>query len=161
MSKSFLYYPTRVLLHFFVASAGGFMVGLIPEALVGRIWRFTPVEPFAPGMAFAALLIGYFFSNRLTGRSPVGQWAWTIGSVWFLYGLHELTRSWSPTWSNEKSAWDHAKGQLFGPNRVCGDSECLYQFFFTLPLVLSLTYSLGALVKARQDARKPASFDGI
>ena len=153
MSKSFLYYPARLLLHFFVAATGGIIVGLIPEALVGRLFRSTPLEPLAPGMALTALLIGYFFGHRLVARFHIAQWTWIIGTVWFFCGVYELTRFWSPAWSHEKSAWDYAKGQLFGPNRVCGASECLYQLFFTVPFVLSLTYSIGAFVRARHDAR--------
>jgi hypothetical protein len=153
MSKCFWYYPPRVLLHFFVASAGGIILGLIPEILLGRLYRFTPIEPFAPAMAMTALLIGYFFSHRLIDRSHIAQWTWTIGTFWFLLGVNDLTRFWSPTRSHGKSAWDYAMSQLFGPNRLCATSECLYELFFTFPFVLSLTYSIGAFVRARQDAR--------
>lgn len=154
MPKPFWHYPPLVLLHFFVAATGGIIVGLIPEALIGRLYRFTPIEPFAPGMALTALLIGYFWGHRLVSKERVAEWTWTIGVVWFLYGVHDLTRFWRPSWSHAKSAWSYARGQLFGTNSVCGDSECLYQLFFTIPFILSIAYSIGAFVRARQDARR-------
>lgn len=160
MPKPLWHYPPLVLLHFFVAAMGGVIVGLIPEVLIERLYRGTPIEAFAPGMALTALTIGYFLAHRLVSSERVAQWTWVIGVVWFLYGVHDLTRLWRPTWlPHEKSAWSYAKGQLFGPVSLCSATECLYRLFVTVPLVLSVTYSFGAFIRSRQDARESAELN--
>lgn len=153
MSKSFWLYSERVLAHYALAVLGGMLLGFIPELLLGRLWRFTPFEPFFPGMSVTALLLGYFVSKRLW-EARGATWTWVAGSVWFIYGIHDLTRFWSARWSHDKSAWDYAMKQLFGPNQVCGTTECLYQFFYTLPLAASVLYSVGSFLRKRVEGRK-------
>jgi hypothetical protein len=150
MSEHFWSYPVRIVAHFFFAVVGAMIVGFLPQLLVGNLYRHTSIEAFSPVTAFSALLLGYFLGYSLD-RFHLAGWTWILGLIWLLYGIHDLTRSWSPTWSHAESAWSYARSQLFGPSRLCGDSECLYEVFFTTPFVASVMYSIGAsLQKYRQ-----------
>jgi hypothetical protein len=142
--KSLWFYPLGLGTHYVVAVVGGMLLGFIPEDLLSRFYRFSSIQAFAPGIGVTALLLGFFVSHRFRDL-PLASWIWVIGSIWFFCGVHELTSSWSPSWSHERSAWEYAKTQLFSPR--CGDTECLYQLFYTVPLVASVMYSVGAVTR--------------
>jgi len=152
MSDKIWTYPLRLVAHYFVAVFGGMIVGFFPELWLGHLYRYTPIEPFTPAIAFTALLLGYFLSYRLD-RVHLAGWTWILGLVWLLYGAHELTSSWSASWSNDRSALDYARRELFGLQRFCGDTECLYQFVFTTPFAASLMYSVGGFLKSLREAQ--------
>jgi hypothetical protein len=146
MPEEFWSYPARIIAHCFFAVVAAFIVGIIPELLVGTLYRSTFLEAFSPAVAITALLLGYFFGYKLD-REHLAGWTWICGLIWLLIGIHELTSSWSPSWSHTESAWRYARTQLFGSIRLCSDSECLYELFFTTPFTISVTYSLGGFLK--------------
>jgi hypothetical protein len=49
------------------------------------------------------------------------------------------------------SAYDSSWDTYFGSR--CGGSECLYQFFLTIPLYAALAYSIGALTNYKKGVR--------
>lgn len=148
--------PWLVLLalHFIVAVAGGMLIGFLPEALVSRAYYNTGLEPYSPAIAVAALLLGYFVAYRL--RVRVAMWTWTIGVLWLVVGVNELTRHWSASWSPEKTRWGYAIANLFGPTIKCSGSECLYELLFTTPFAASVMYSIGAYSRRRRLLRATA-----
>jgi hypothetical protein len=141
-------WPVLLALHFFLAVAGGMLIGFLPEALVSRAYYNTGLEPYSPANAASALLLGYFVSYRL--RVRVAMWTWTIGALWLVIGVNELTRHWSASWSPEKTRWGYAIANLFGPTIRCSDSECLYELLVTTPFAASVMYSIGAYLRNRQ-----------
>ena len=77
----------------------------------------------------------------------LASWTWTIGLLWFLTAVRELTRGWDPRWAHTKTAWAYAQLQLIPHNFSCRDTECLYFGFYTVPFVASLAYSVGGFAK--------------
>ncbi len=156
MSKSFLLYPVRVATHYCLAVAGGMTIGLILEGTVGRFYRHTILEPFVPCIAITAFALGALASYHLD-RVRLASWTWTIGLIWLLCGIRELTHHWSPSWSHAKSSWDYARLQLFPlSTHSCGDTECLYQFLYAIPFIASVAYSAGGFAKKHFGLEKPA-----
>jgi hypothetical protein len=157
MSNSFLLYPVRVAAHYVVAVFGGMTIGLILEITVGRVYSHTVLEPFVPSIAITAFALGAAVSYHID-RVHLATWTWTIGLVWFLCGVRELTHSWSPSWSHAKSRWDYAQSQLFPlSNHSCGETECLYQLLFAIPFVASVMYSVGGFARKHFGPEKPAT----
>ena len=140
--------------HFFVAVAGGMLIGFFPEALVSRFYYNTGLEPYSPAIAASALLLGYFAARHLGLRAAT--WTWTIGVLWLLLGVHELTSGWSASWSLVKTRWEFAFANLFGSTLKCSGSECLYELFYTTPFTASVTYSVGACLRKRLQTRQHA-----
>jgi hypothetical protein len=158
MSKSFLLYPVRITAHYLVAVIGGMSIGLILEGTVGRLYRHTAAEPFMPCIAITAFVLGLLVSDRID-RVQLASWTWTIGLIWLLIAIRELTHSWDPRWAHTRTAWDYARSQLF-PVPIydrCGNTECLYQFFFAIPFIASVGYSAGGFAKKHFGLEKPAS----
>jgi hypothetical protein len=158
MSKSFLLYPLRVAAHYIVAVAGGMTIGLIPEVTVGRLYSHSAVAPFVPCIAITAFVLGSLVSPRID-RVQLASWTWTIGLIWLLVAIRELTHSWDPRWAHTRTAWEYARSQLF-PVPIydsCGGTECLYQFFAAIPFVASAAYSAGGFAKKHFGRKKPAS----
>jgi hypothetical protein len=89
-------------------------------------------------------------------RMHLASWTWTVGLIWLLLGIRELTHEWSPSWSHAKSSLDYARSQLFPSNNSCSDSECLYYFFYAVPFVASAGYSVGGFARKHFGHEKPA-----
>lgn len=137
------------VMHYIVGVGGGMILGFAPEALLSRLYYNTGLEPFAPGIALTAFLLGYFLSQRLFLGRPA-RWIWIIGALWLAFGIYDETRSWSASWSVEKTRWQYALAQFFGSTSRCSDSECLCEVFYTMPFVASIMYSVGAYLRARR-----------
>jgi hypothetical protein len=139
-------WPLSWVAHYFVAVAGGMIIGFLPEALVSRMYYNTGLEPYSPMIAVTAFLLGYFAAGRIfSGRAAT--FVWIIGLVWIVFGIYDTTRYWSASWSPEKTRWGYALANLFGPTVKCSGSECLAELFFTTPLTASITYSVGAYLR--------------
>ena len=136
-------WPVSLVSHSFLAMVGGMILGFVPEAFLSRLYYDTGLEPFAPAIALTAFLLGYFFSHQLF-RARAAKWAWIIGALWLAFGIYDETRFWSAGWSTEKSRWQYALAEFFGPTSKCSGSECLGEVFFTMPFVASVMYSVGA-----------------
>jgi len=146
MSRTFLLYPVRVFAHYVVAAVSGMTIGLVLEGTVGRVYARTIFEPYVPCIAITAFVFGLLVSYRID-RVHLASWTWTIGLLWFLTAIRELTHGWDPRWAHTRTAWGYAKSQLIPSYHSCADSECLYYLFYTVPLVASVAYSLGGFAR--------------
>jgi hypothetical protein len=108
--------------------------------------------PFAPGIAFVALLTGYFVVSQGQSRRAAA-WTWTVGVVWFSVGIYDAAWGWDPAWSLEKSRLAYVIVDLFGPADKCSASECVGVGFFTMPFTATVLYSIGAYIKIRRLAK--------
>ncbi len=146
-------WPLSWVAHYLIAVAGGMIIGFLPEALMSRLYYNTGLEPYSPMIATTAFLLGYFVAGRVSdGRAAT--FVWIIGAAWMTFGIYDVTRGWSTTWSPEGTRWGYVLANMFGPTRTCSGSECMYELFFTTPLVASITYSVGAYLRQRRDARR-------
>jgi hypothetical protein len=151
MSGHTLIWPISWIANYFVAIAGGMIIGFVPEALVSRLYYNTGLEPYSPMIAATAFLLGYFAAGLiLNGRAAT--FVWIIGLAWMLFGMYDTTKAWSASWSPEKTRWGYMLANLFGPTLRCSGSECLGELLFTTPFTASITYSFGAYVRKRRNA---------
>ena|SRR5271166_5591255 len=148
-------WPLSWIAHYFIAVVGSMTVGFLPEAFAPRFYYNSGLEPYSPMIAVAAFLLGYFPSGSVfNGR--VATFIWTIGVVWMLFGIYDVTRGWSATWSPEKTLWGYVFVNMFGPTPRCSGSECLYKLFFTTPLTASIAYFIGAYAAKRRSVSPAA-----
>jgi hypothetical protein len=148
-------WPLSWVVHYFVAVAGAMIIGFLPEALVSRMYYNTGIEPYSPMIAITALLLG-FFVGRFIFDGRAAAFVWIIGLAWMVFGIYDTTRYWSASWSPEKTRWGYMLANLFGPTLKCGASECIGELLFTTPFTASITYSIGAYLRKRRDARGEA-----
>ena len=73
-------------------------------------------------------------------RSSVALWVWVFPLLWFLLGVYELTTGWSASWDPSSSRWAYAGKELF--TTQCSSTECLYEFFCSMPLLASVAYAI-------------------
>jgi hypothetical protein len=142
-------WPVSLIAHYFIAVVGAMIIGFVPEALLSPLYYDTRLEPFAPAIAFTALLLGYFVSYRVF-RAHAARWIWVLGLLWLTFGMFDETKFWSPSWSSEKSRAGYALAQFFGPSSKSGASEGLLEVFYTMPFVASVMYSVGSYVRKRK-----------
>ena len=121
-------------------------IGFLPEALVGQLYYNTVIGAYSPIIAISAFLLGYFVSFRILSLRAA-TWTWTLGLVWLLVGVHELSSHWSAWWSPEKTLRGYVLANLFGPTLKCSGSECLYEVVLTTPFAASIMYSIGAYIR--------------
>ena len=146
-------WPLSWVAHYFVAVAGAMIIGFLPEAILSRVYYNTGLEPYSPMIAITAFPLGYFVSLSIfNGRAAT--FVWIIGLAWMMFGIYDTTRYWSAGWSPEKTRWGYMLANLFGPTLKCSGSECLGEVFFTTPFTASITYSIGAYLAKRRDARR-------
>src|SRR5712692_3484322 len=148
LNKMWFHWPVLLASHFLMAVVGAMFIGFIPEVVLGRLYYNSGLEPYSPAIALSALLLGYFVSSRVLSVRAA-RWTWTLGALWLLVGVHELTTSWNGSWSPEKTRWGYALANLVGSTRRCSGSECLYEFFFTTPFAATVMYSVGAYLANR------------
>jgi hypothetical protein len=142
-------WPVSLVAHYFIAVVGAMIIGFVPEALLSPLYYNTGIEPFAPAIAFTALLLGYFVSFRVF-RARAARWIWVLGLLWLTFGIFDETKFWGPSWSSEKSRAGYVFAQFFGPTSKCSGSECLDELFYTMPFVASVMYSVGSYVRTRK-----------
>ena len=140
------------LLHCFVGIAGGMLIGFLPEAELSHLYYNTGLEPYAPAIATAALLLGYSV-NRYIGKGQAATSAWVPGFIWMLIGVYVISTNWSANSSAEKTRWGYVLANLFGSTLKCSESECLGELF-TIPFTASVTYSLGAYIRRLRPSRQ-------
>ena len=142
-------YLIRVLLHFMGAVVGGFIVGMLPEFLLGSVYHNTIIEPYSPFVAGSAAVVGYATTRKL--HDSAARMVWIAGSIWLLWGMLALATSWDATWSHS-SRIDYVLDNLLNNN--CGATECLNELLYTTPWACSLAYSLaaGASIRNQREA---------
>ena len=96
-------------------------------------------EPYYAGPVLCGFILGAI--GRRFFRSRSALCVWIVPAVILLF--HVLT------WEGASSAtgaayWPDVWANYFGSD--CGGSECLYEFFVTLPFFTSLAYTLGWVV---------------
>ena len=144
-------WPLSWITHYFVAVVGAMIIGLLPEAFVGRLYYNTGLEPYSPMIALSAFFLGYFVAGYVfDGRAAT--FIWIIGLAWMVFGMYDAVGHWSASWSPEKTRWGYMLANLFGPK--CGATECLGELLFTTPFTASITYSVGARLRMRRDAAR-------
>jgi hypothetical protein len=82
----------------------------------------------------AAIVVAYFVRSRLTPRSA---YAWVVPLIAFGAAVHEVS-------VGPGGALSDPRDDLIGVH--CQASECLYEVFFTLPLVCGVAYSAASVI---------------
>ncbi len=132
--------------HFFVCFALSLPVGGSLEYFLEPHILATRLVAFFPAIAFVAFISGIFISPLvLRGRGAI--WIWIVGLIFLLAGVREVWSGWNPAWSTHKTVWQDVAAELFGRGSDCSGSECLYELFSTMPFAVSLSYSVGALIR--------------
>jgi peptidoglycan/LPS O-acetylase OafA/YrhL len=85
----------------------------------------------------AGIVVAYFVRSRLTPRSA---YAWVVPVIAFGAALHEVMVLPGGVIADPQD-------DLIGVN--CQASECVYELFFTIPLVCGVAYSVASLVVRR------------
>lgn len=143
-------WPLCWVAHYFIAVVGGMIIGFLPESFASQLYYNSGLEPYSPIIAATAFLLGYLVAGSIfQGRAAT--FAWIIGLAWMLFGIYAETRSWSASWSTEKTRWSYMLANLFGPTLKCSGTECMGELFFTTPFTASITYSVGAYLRKRRD----------
>lgn len=95
-----------------------------------------------PIQATFGFVVGYLVTlkQNVFARSKTGAYAWVVPALWFI--LHFI--AWAPPSVLRESRWDHFVGSDL-------PSAKGVQLVTTLPLITSLTYSLGSYI-GRQTA---------
>src|ERR1700733_8725683 len=140
-------------IHFLLAVLGSIAIGFLPEALLGRAYHNTGLEPYSPMILVAAGCLGYRV-NKKVGQSSA-HWIWVIGIAWLTYGAFEESSYWATT--NAPSRMQYVMDNFFGRTAACSASECLEEFLFTTPCAISIVYSIAAAVGLK--SHKPSSLD--
>jgi hypothetical protein len=141
---------TVVVLHCFAVVFISFTVGFFPEAFVGGWYQNSPLQAFVPCMSTVAILLGIFVARSSSLADKRACWAWIPGLLWFGFGVHDMlfagngvlqTGAWVGS-TPFRSLLDN----LFGGTSKCGDTECLYELTYTMPLVVCTAYSLASWI---------------
>jgi protein-S-isoprenylcysteine O-methyltransferase Ste14 len=142
-----------VVLHCFGAVFVSFIVGFFPEGFVGERWYYnSPLEAFVPCMSAVAILLGILVARSSSLADKRAMWAWIPGLFWFGFGVHNMllvggvlqTGAWTGS-----TPFRFLMDNLFGGTPKCGDTECLDELIFTMPLVVSTAYSLASGITLR------------
>jgi hypothetical protein len=166
MNRSFLEEIFGLALHFMLATAGIILICLVVGFCEFLFSEKTGLSlgagssffgtAYSPWFWIPAGLGGYFVnrSTRNCSACVVGLIAVLLLSVLLFRDVSSNRRS--PYYShliNEQyhgQYWQYEFEQLLSPSDAnCGSSECLGKLFFTLPVVTSIAYSIGAWVGLR------------
>ena len=145
------------IVHSLLAVPVAMFVGFLPEALAGRLYVNTPLEPFTPMIALSAVCLAVFSSRWVA--SKVARWVWILPLLWFFYNGWDLMRSWSPAWDSSSSRWTYALKELLSSH--CGSSECLYELFATTPLAASAAYAITYFFVMKSPPKRRLRWDDI
>src|ERR1700743_3214419 len=126
---------------FVIAVLGSIAIGFLPEALVGRSYYNTGLEPYSPMILVVAACLGYW-GNKRAGRSS-DCWIWVIGVAWLAFGVVEESSYWAT--SSSPSRMQYIVNNFFGRTSLCSSGECLDEFLFTTPFAISIVYSVAAV----------------
>jgi hypothetical protein len=129
------------------------VVALIPAILIAAFTKNTSGGNFGDHVVgqplfkvatndscpLVSVLTGFILGtlSRRFFRTWSAAWVWVLPLCVLLWGIS--------TWQTGGygSYWHDVWDNYFGSN--CGSSECLYEFFVTVPFYTSLAYSLGWL----------------
>jgi hypothetical protein len=137
--------PFRILFKFLGVVFVSMLFGVAPEDGLGStLYGNTSLEAFFPFITAVPALLGFLVAIRWRDRESV--WVWIPGMLWFAAGVYETGWQLGAAPSTHISV---AIANLFGPRDKCAQSECIYELFFTAPLMCSIAYSLTAWVTLR------------
>jgi hypothetical protein len=137
----------RIAVHSIAAMVGGTVlafVAYIPVRLVvASVTTFRTIQVdawYGPVVWGPALLLGFLLRRRLHQREA--RLVWLAGLVWLAAGLHDV--------KSFDHIWSRVQMDLFPAKQVeCSRTECLYVLFYTMPVVCSIAYSIGAFLEGR------------
>lgn len=120
------------VLHTFVGVIGYLFTVLLMEGLSGDLW-------YSPAIWLPCLLIGFFMNRKLHHRAAV--LVWLGGLLWFMFTTGYISHT-----GFHWVSWTKYREQIQFPlrNSDCAGNECLNYVFGTLPLLNSVSYSIGA-----------------
>ncbi len=118
-------------------------VRILPPTLAVAYNPLVWVTPFFVGL----------FVNRFT-RHKSAAVVWVVGLLFLLgmmlWDMSILKRGGHNQNLTPGGYWGYEFRQLFSTSeKMCGDSECLGQLLVTTPFIVTVTYSLGALMALR------------
>lgn len=132
----------RILLKFGGVVLISMTFGFFPESGLGSsLYRNTIFEAIFPFITAIAGLLGFLAASKWRDREAM--WVWIPGVLWFAMGVYETG------WQLGASPSTHisvAIANLFGPGDKCAQSECIYELFYTAPMMCSIACSLTAWV---------------
>lgn len=124
--------------HSALAVIGSYIIGLPVEATLMRIYTGSALQALTPGMTGMAAVLGFVINRQLRHRAA--SYVWIGWAVWFLAGVTEL----SLVNTGGRPRAEYIIFNLIGAPDACAATECLYEFTCTTPLLLSVSYALGA-----------------
>jgi hypothetical protein len=141
-----------IAVHSIRAMAGGTLLAFVAyiavRIVVSSVTTFRTVQVdawYGPVVWGPALLLGFLLRRRLHQREAC--LVWLAGLAWLAVGLHDV--------KSFDHAWPRVRIDLFPAKQAeCSRTECLYVLFYTIPVVCSLAYSLGAYLEGRRTRRR-------
>jgi hypothetical protein len=137
----------QLTLHTGIAVLGSMLIGIGPEAAIGRYYYNTYIEPYSPAILLVSMVLGYSVNRKMGNRAA--QWVWVPGVLWLLIGVYDTSRY---PWGS--SRLQYVVDNLFSPATKCGDSECLGEVLFTTVFAATVGYSIAAVVGLRSYIRR-------
>jgi phosphotransferase system glucose/maltose/N-acetylglucosamine-specific IIC component len=121
----------------------GFFLSILIGAVIGIVSRQAAKNTELVTLVLSGAFFGWFAAPRWFRWSA--PWVGVFG-LWALFsGVRELSRTWSPTWSDQ-TRHDYLMSQLFGISPGCGTSECLNTLFYGYPFLLLTAYGIASAV---------------
>ena len=127
------------VLRYVVHLVAGTIVATLLALLAGHLFSALLKEPLLPTAALVGALLGFYVNRRTKDRSA--SFVWIIPLIFLSRAVAIEAHSFSPAWSSQ------SLGTYLWANFAsmsCGETECLYELFFTAPFLSGLAYSLGA-----------------
>jgi len=122
------------------------IVGFFPEGLAEKYYSNTYLQPIAPAMSLCAAILGYVIYKFWPKREA--KYIWMIFVGFFLWAIASAL-IWPEPYTLEPNRWIAVFHQYFGAGPQCSSSECLYEFFCTMPTACAIAYSLGAYLQSK------------
>src|SRR5579864_9424813 len=138
-------------LHLIIATAGVLFLDAVLTIAVYGISSVLPIQGPDFGTAYnplfwlPALIVGFLVNRKTMNRSAclVGALGVIVLFALMQWEVSGLSRSEYYVKLTGGHYWRHEFQQMLSPwDRDCGSSECLRKLFFTVPVVVSVAYSV-------------------
>jgi hypothetical protein len=135
------WFVAAVMLHSFGVVFISMVTGFVPDAVIPNFYGGAyALGAFPPVTIAIAVVLGVLISRSC--RDGRAVWAWVPALLWLAWGI-------------SASGWSHEYVfHNFFTNK-CGSTECLYELFYTAPLVVSVAYSSACWIALRLPPLSP------
>ncbi len=122
-----------------VALAGCWVIGFgiaLPLGFAGLLSQFWAGAVANVGLVVAPLVLGYLLSAEFKGGATAGRWMWVAPAITYLLLVF---------WTDFQFGWKETVVEFFNPEG--GEEKGLGFMLFSVPLISSALYSLGAFAR--------------